>query len=138
MLLNAKALVVVLLCAIAIFALADAGKPRAAMLEDEVRPLDEPRPPLPGVVGVARQAELVRRAIEVGDAEPAVRDRVARFAERLDRLRAALEARQPSGRLVPPADIAAAISYLAGPSAGSVTGTALAVDGGIQELRLRR
>jgi len=65
----------------------------AALLEDEVRPLDEPHPPLPGVVGVARRAELVRRAIEEGGAEPAARERVARFAERLDRLRAALEAR---------------------------------------------
>lgn len=52
--------------------------------------------------------------------------------------RAALEARQPTGRLVPPEDIAAAIAYLAGPSAESVTGTSLAVDGGTQELRLRR
>lgn len=52
--------------------------------------------------------------------------------------RAALEARQPTGRLVPPEDIAAAIAYLAGPSAGSVTGTTIAVDGGMQALRLRR
>ena len=51
--------------------------------------------------------------------------------------RAALEARQPTGRLVPPADIAAAIAYLAGPHSGSVTGTTLAVDGGMQGLRLR-
>lgn len=52
--------------------------------------------------------------------------------------RAALEARQPTGRLVPPADIAAAIAYLAGPHSGSVTGTTLAVDGGMQGLRLRK
>ena len=66
----------------------------AALLEDEVRPLDEPHPPLPGVVEVARRAELVRRAIE-GEGAPAAaaRERVARFAERLDRLRAALEGR---------------------------------------------
>ena len=51
--------------------------------------------------------------------------------------RHALEARQPHGRLVSAAEVAAAICYLAGPSAASVTGTALAVDGGMQGLRLR-
>ena len=51
--------------------------------------------------------------------------------------RAALEARQPHGRLVAPEEIAAAIAYLASPLAGSTTGTELAVDGGMQALRLR-
>jgi NAD(P)-dependent dehydrogenase (short-subunit alcohol dehydrogenase family) len=51
--------------------------------------------------------------------------------------RAALEARQPSGRLVTAAEVAAAIAYLAGPDAGSTTGTDLAVDGGMSGLRLR-
>ncbi|TFD05097.1 SDR family NAD(P)-dependent oxidoreductase [Cryobacterium sp. TMT1-66-1] len=51
--------------------------------------------------------------------------------------RAALEARQPHGRLVKPEEVAAAIAFLASPSSGSTTGTALAVDGGMQGLRLR-
>jgi NAD(P)-dependent dehydrogenase (short-subunit alcohol dehydrogenase family) len=51
--------------------------------------------------------------------------------------RAALEARQPMGRLVTPQEVAAAIAYLASPAASSVTGTALAVDGGMYGLRLR-
>lgn len=51
--------------------------------------------------------------------------------------RAALEARQPHGRLVSPKEIAAAIIYLASPLAGSTTGVDLAVDGGMQALRLR-
>lgn len=51
---------------------------------------------------------------------------------------AALEARQPTGRLVRPAEVAAAIAYLASPSAGATTGTSLAVDGGIQGLRMRQ
>ena len=51
--------------------------------------------------------------------------------------RAALEARQPLGRLVTPDEVAAAIVYLASPAAASVTGTALAVDGGMGGLRLR-
>jgi 2-keto-3-deoxy-L-fuconate dehydrogenase len=51
--------------------------------------------------------------------------------------RAALEARQPHGRLVSAEEVAAAIVYLAGPGAGSTTGTSIAIDGGMQELRLR-
>ncbi|MFF2514996.1 SDR family NAD(P)-dependent oxidoreductase [Streptomyces sp. NPDC058086] len=51
--------------------------------------------------------------------------------------RAALEARQPSGRLVSADEVAGAIAYLASPLSGATTGTALAVDGGMQGLRLR-
>jgi 2-keto-3-deoxy-L-fuconate dehydrogenase len=51
--------------------------------------------------------------------------------------RAALEARQPSGRLVSADEVAAAIAYLASPSASAVTGTALAIDGGMSGLRVR-
>ncbi|KAM9864480.1 Dihydroanticapsin 7-dehydrogenase [Leucobacter aridicollis] len=51
--------------------------------------------------------------------------------------RAALEARQPHLRLVQPEEVAAAVAYLASPLAGSTTGTALAVDGGMDGLRLR-
>ncbi|GAA1941372.1 SDR family NAD(P)-dependent oxidoreductase [Kitasatospora viridis] len=51
--------------------------------------------------------------------------------------RAALNARQPTGRLVTAQEVAAAIAYLASPAAASTTGTALAVDGGMAGLRLR-
>jgi NAD(P)-dependent dehydrogenase (short-subunit alcohol dehydrogenase family) len=51
--------------------------------------------------------------------------------------RAALEARQPHGRLVSAEEVAGAVAYLASPRAGSTTGVALAVDGGMQALRLR-
>jgi 2-keto-3-deoxy-L-fuconate dehydrogenase len=51
--------------------------------------------------------------------------------------RAALEARQPMGRLVSAGEVAAAIAYLASPAASSVTGTSLAIDGGMAGLRLR-
>jgi len=50
--------------------------------------------------------------------------------------RAALEARQPMGRLVSAEEVASAICYLASPLQGSTTGTALAVDGGMQALRI--
>lgn len=51
--------------------------------------------------------------------------------------RAALEARQPHGRLVTAAEVADAVLFLASPAAGSTTGTFLEVDGGMGGLRLR-
>ena len=54
------------------------------------------------------------------------------IAERL-----ALVARQPHGRLVSAQEVAAAIRYLAGPTAGSTTGSELVVDGGLLGLRPR-
>ncbi|MGA9278260.1 SDR family NAD(P)-dependent oxidoreductase [Ilumatobacter sp.] len=51
--------------------------------------------------------------------------------------RAALNARQPIGRLVAPDEVAAAICYLASPGAASTTGTILDVDGGLVPLRTR-
>lgn len=50
--------------------------------------------------------------------------------------RAALDARQPMG-LVTAQEVAAAIAYLASPLSSAVTGTALAVDGGMAGLRVR-
>jgi NAD(P)-dependent dehydrogenase (short-subunit alcohol dehydrogenase family) len=49
--------------------------------------------------------------------------------------RAALEARQPMGRMVSAEEVAEAIVYLGTSSA--TTGTALHIDGGMQGLRLR-
>jgi NAD(P)-dependent dehydrogenase (short-subunit alcohol dehydrogenase family) len=51
--------------------------------------------------------------------------------------RVALAARQPHGRLVSVDEVAGAILYLASPRSGSTTGESLAVDGGLQNLRLR-
>jgi NAD(P)-dependent dehydrogenase (short-subunit alcohol dehydrogenase family) len=50
---------------------------------------------------------------------------------------AAPEARQSHGRLVSAEEIAGSIAYLASPLSGSTTGTVLAVDGGMDALRLR-
>ncbi|HEU4346405.1 MAG TPA: SDR family oxidoreductase [Actinoplanes sp.] len=49
--------------------------------------------------------------------------------------RAALEARQPLGRLVTAEEVAHAIAYLASPLSASTTGTLLPVDGGVVGLR---
>jgi NAD(P)-dependent dehydrogenase (short-subunit alcohol dehydrogenase family) len=67
---------------------------------------------------------------------PWVRRLLARAADP-DAELAALRARQPTGRLVTPAEVAAAIAYLASPQAGSTTGVVLAADGGMYGLRPR-
>jgi NAD(P)-dependent dehydrogenase (short-subunit alcohol dehydrogenase family) len=51
--------------------------------------------------------------------------------------RAALDARQATGRMVTPQEVADAIAFLASPRSGSITGTALDVDGGMTHLRPR-
>ncbi|MFH8251969.1 SDR family NAD(P)-dependent oxidoreductase [Microbacterium sp. B2969] len=87
-------------------------------------------------------ADHLREGIRVNAVNPGTADTpwVARLLDAAEdpvAERAALEARQPHGRLVDPREIADAVAYLAGPGAGSTTGTALAVDGGMSGLRLR-
>ncbi|MFM9442716.1 SDR family NAD(P)-dependent oxidoreductase [Streptomyces acidiscabies] len=87
-------------------------------------------------------ADHLREGIRVNCVNPGTADTpwVGRLLDAADdpaAERAALEARQPSGRLVSAAEVAAAIAYLASPLAGATTGTSLAVDGGMQGLRLR-
>jgi NAD(P)-dependent dehydrogenase (short-subunit alcohol dehydrogenase family) len=90
----------------------------------------------------AMAADHLREGIRVNAVNPGTAD-TPWIARLLDSApdpaaeRAALEARQPHGRLVSADEVAAAVAYLAGPHAGSTTGTALAVDGGMQDLRLR-
>lgn len=55
-----------------------------------------------------------------------------------DEARRALVARQPIGRLGTAEEVAEAIVYLASPAAGYVTGTALAIDGGITGVSVPR
>ncbi len=91
---------------------------------------------------LAMAADHVRDGIRVNCVNPGTADTpwVARLLDAADdpeAERAALNARQPMGRLVSAEEVAAAIAYLAGPEAGATTGTALAVDGGMQGLRLR-
>ncbi len=91
---------------------------------------------------LAMAADHVREGIRVNCVNPGTADTpwIGRLLDRADdpaAERAALEARQPTGRLVSAEEVAAAVAYLAGPAAAAVTGTALAVDGGMQGLRLR-
>ncbi|MFD7923697.1 SDR family NAD(P)-dependent oxidoreductase [Streptomyces sp. NPDC059740] len=91
---------------------------------------------------LAMAADHVREGIRVNCVNPGTADtpwvgRLLDAAEDPEAERAALNARQPMGRLVSAAEVAAAIVHLASPAAASTTGTALAVDGGMQGLRLR-
>ncbi|MFI1422809.1 SDR family NAD(P)-dependent oxidoreductase [Streptomyces sp. NPDC020731] len=91
---------------------------------------------------LAMAADHVREGIRVNCVNPGTVDTpwIGRLLDAADdpaAERAALEARQPTGRLVSAAEVAAAIAYLASPSSGATTGTALAVDGGMQGLRPR-
>ncbi|MFC8303822.1 SDR family NAD(P)-dependent oxidoreductase [Specibacter sp. NPDC057265] len=90
----------------------------------------------------AMAADHLREGIRVNCVNPGTADtpwvgRLLDQAEDPAAERAALNARQPHGRLVTAGEVAAAVAYLAGPGAGSTTGTSIAVDGGMQALRLR-
>jgi len=90
----------------------------------------------------AMAADHIREGIRVNAVNPGTADTpwitglLSKAADPVAE-RAALEARQPHGRLVTPDEIAGAVAYLASPASGSTTGTSIAVDGGMQELRLR-
>jgi 2-keto-3-deoxy-L-fuconate dehydrogenase len=90
----------------------------------------------------AMAADHVREGIRVNCVSPGTADtpwigRLLNTAADPQAERRALEARQPHGRLVSPAEVAGAVAYLASPRSGSTTGIDLVVDGGMQGLRLR-
>jgi len=90
---------------------------------------------------LAMAADFVKEGIRVNCVNPGTADTpwVARLlAAASDPVaeRKALEARQPMGRLVSAEEVANAILYLANPQQRSTTGTVLAVDGGMDGLRL--
>jgi NAD(P)-dependent dehydrogenase (short-subunit alcohol dehydrogenase family) len=91
---------------------------------------------------LAMAADHVREGIRVNAVAPGTVDtpwvgRLLDAAPDPAAERAALQARQPSGRLVSADEVANAICYLASPLSGSTAGTVLAVDGGMYGLRLR-
>jgi 2-keto-3-deoxy-L-fuconate dehydrogenase len=90
----------------------------------------------------AMAADHVREGIRVNAVNPGTVDtpwvgRLLASAADPARERAALEARQPHGRLVSADEVAEAVAYLASPQAASTTGTTIAVDGGMHALRVR-
>ena len=91
---------------------------------------------------LAMAADHVHDGVRVNAVAPGTVDtpwvrRLLETAQDPDAEARALAARQPMGRLVTAGEVAAAVCYLASPAAGSTTGTILAVDGGMQGLRLR-
>jgi NAD(P)-dependent dehydrogenase (short-subunit alcohol dehydrogenase family) len=90
---------------------------------------------------LAMAADHIAEGIRINCVNPGTADtpwveRLLLSAQDPERERAALEARQPMGRLVSAQEVARAIAYLASPRQASTTGTILAVDGGMQGLRL--
>lgn len=90
----------------------------------------------------AMAADHLREGVRVNAVNPGTADtpwvaRLLSSADDPDAERAALEARQPHGRLVQADEVAEAVAYLTSPLARSTTGVDLAVDGGMQALRLR-
>jgi 2-keto-3-deoxy-L-fuconate dehydrogenase len=91
---------------------------------------------------LAMAADHVAEGIRVNCVNPGTADtpwvrRLLDATDDPDAELAALRARQPMGRMVSAPEVAAAIAYLASPLSAATTGTALAVDGGMQGLRLR-
>jgi NAD(P)-dependent dehydrogenase (short-subunit alcohol dehydrogenase family) len=90
----------------------------------------------------AMATDHVREGIRVNCVSPGtvhtpfVDRMLEKFADPIKEM-AALDARQATGRMVTPEEVAGAIAYLASPLSGSTTGTALEVDGGVHNLRVR-
>ncbi|HEX4222325.1 MAG TPA: SDR family oxidoreductase [Pseudonocardiaceae bacterium] len=91
---------------------------------------------------LAMAADHIREGIRVNCVNPGTADtplvrRLLDSAEDPAAELAALNARQPTGRLVSAGEVASTIAYLASPLSAATTGTSVAVDGGMQGLRLR-
>jgi NAD(P)-dependent dehydrogenase (short-subunit alcohol dehydrogenase family) len=90
---------------------------------------------------LAMAADYVKEGIRVNSVNPGTADtpwvqRLLSQAQDPVKERAALEARQPIGRLVSAEEVAHAILYLANPKSASTTGAILSVDGGLGNLYL--
>lgn len=90
---------------------------------------------------LAMAADLIHEGIRVNCVNPGTADtpwvgRLLDVASDPKAERAALEHRQPSGRLVTAAEVASSIRFLASPEQRATTGTILAVDGGMAGLRM--
>ncbi|MCI9890050.1 SDR family oxidoreductase [Micrococcales bacterium 31B] len=125
-----KAAAIVNLCSIA----ATAGLPQRALYSATKGAV--------GALTLAMAADHVSEGIRVNCVNPGTVatpfvDRMLQKFPDPQAERAALNARQATGRMVEPLEVARAIAYLAHPANGSTTGMALAVDGGMGGLRVR-
>jgi 2-keto-3-deoxy-L-fuconate dehydrogenase len=89
----------------------------------------------------AMAADLIHEGIRVNCVNPGTADtpwvaRLLGLASDPTAERTALEQRQPGGRLITAEEVASAICYLANPAQLSTTGSVLAVDGGMDGLRV--
>ena len=87
-------------------------------------------------------ADHLREGIRVNAVNPGTADtpwvgRLLDSAADPDAERAALNARQPHGRLVSPEEVAEAHCYLASPRNRSTVGVLLSIDGGVTGVRTR-
>ena len=92
---------------------------------------------------LALAADLVGEGIRVNAVAPATvntpfMQRIVAEARDPVALRAELDGRQPTGRMLEPEEVGHAVLYLASPAAGSTTGTTLEIDGGMGTIRLPR
>ncbi len=75
--------------------------------------------------------EWARHGIRVNCVAPATALTPSRQQLLDDDARQVMLARIPSGRFITPEEVAAAVCFLAGPEAASITGHTLPVDGGL-------
>jgi NAD(P)-dependent dehydrogenase (short-subunit alcohol dehydrogenase family) len=92
---------------------------------------------------LAMAADLMSERIRVNCVNPGTADtpwvqRLLSQAADPEAERKALNARQPIGRLITAEEVASAVCFLAHPNQASTTGISLAIDGGMDSLRLRR
>lgn len=90
---------------------------------------------------LAMASDLVKEKIRVNCVNPGTANtpwvqRLLGLTSNPEAELAALKARQPMGRLVEADEVASAMIYLASPRQASTTGSILAVDGGVQGLRI--
>ena len=90
---------------------------------------------------MAMAADHVREGIRVNAVAPGTAstpwvDRLLADSASPDEMRAALNDRQPLGRMVTAEEVAHAIAHLASPLSASTTGIVLRVDAGMTTLRI--